>query len=143
MSFHRVGFVRSPGAPLRTLLMLGILSLTPLKALAQDSDIHSLDQLSELPRLADARQAGRAINRAYPRSLQRQGIGGRVQLRFVVDADGRVDGSTVEVVAASVEELGEAAKAAAINLRFVTGKIDGSPVKTMVLFPISFVAGRP
>ena len=123
--------------------MLGILSLTPLKAQAQDSTIHSLDQLSELPRLADARAAGRAINKAYPLSLQRRNIGGKVHLRFVVDADGRVDVSTVEVVAASVEELGEAAKTAAINIRFVPGKIDGSPVKTMVLFPISFVAGAP
>ncbi len=68
--------------------MLGILSLTPLEALAQDSEIHSLDQFSELPRPADVRQAGKAINKAYPRTLQHRGIGGRVQLRFVVGADG-------------------------------------------------------
>lgn len=138
MSFHRVGSVRIPRALLPTFLMLGILSLTPVEGLAQDGEIHSLSQLSELPRLADVKQAGKAINKAYPRSLQRRGIGGRVQLRFVVGADGKVDGGTVEVVAASVEELGEAAKMAAVELLFVPGKIDGSPVKTMVLFPITF-----
>ena len=138
MSFHRVGSVCIPGALLPTLLMLGILSLTPVEGLAQDGEIHSLNQLSELPRLADVKQAGKAINKAYPRSLQRRGIGGRVQLRFVVDADGKVDSGTVEIVAASVEELGEAAKMAAVELLFVPGKIDGSPVKTMVLFPITF-----
>jgi TonB family protein len=112
-------------------------AVAPTQVFAQDQ-IHSLAELSELPKLADSRQAARSISDAYPRRLQRNNVAGRVQLKFVVNADGKVDASSIEVMAAAVEALGEAAREAAIDFEFVPGKIDGNPVRTAVVFPISF-----
>jgi periplasmic protein TonB len=115
--------------------------LFPTNVTGQDK-VYALSELSELPRLADMQQATRAITDAYPRQLQRNRVGGKVQIKFVVNVDGRVDGSSIEVMAAAVEELGEAAREAVALLEFVPGKIDGNPVRVAVVFPITFGASE-
>jgi len=117
------------------IVAMACVMLAPSQASAQ---AYTPDQLSEMPSLKSASQAQRAIQRAYPRSLQDNGITGKVQVRFVVQADGSVDPSSVEVVAASVKALGEAAASAISKIEFVPGKKDGSPVASVVVMPIAF-----
>lgn len=96
------------------------------------------DQLSEMPKVKSPSQAKQVIARAYPRAMQDNGIGGKVQVRFVVKADGSVDGSSVEVIAATVKALGEAAATAVKDIQFLPGKRMGTAVDAVVVMPIAF-----
>jgi TonB family protein len=79
-----------------------------------------------------------AINRSYPEGLR--AVGGRVQLRFVVQPNGKVDPKTIEVIAASAKQLGEAASRAVQQIDFQPAQVNGIPVNTMVIFPITYAA---
>lgn len=105
---------------------------------AASAQAYSLEQLSEIPKVKSASQARQVIERAYPQQMAVAGVGGKVQVRFVVKADGSVDASSVEVVAASMKALGEAAAEAVRKIEFVPGRKDGSPVAAIVLMPITF-----
>jgi protein TonB len=105
---------------------------------AASAQAFSPDQLSEMPKIKSASQAKSVIERAYPRQMQEAGVGGKVQIRFVVNPDGSVDATSVEVVAASMKALGEAAAEAVRKIEFVPGKKDGSAVASVVVMPISF-----
>ena len=70
------------------------------------------------PKLASSVNAARLIQESYPADLKSRGVGGMVELQFVVDAKGKVDPSTVEVVDATQTALGEAAKKVAAKLDF-------------------------
>jgi TonB family protein len=82
--------------------------------------------------------AAATIDRYYPTALQR--IGGKVQLEFVVQPDGTVDESTIKVMVATVSALGDAATRAVKQIRFNPGKVDGQPVRALVLFPVIYAA---
>jgi periplasmic protein TonB len=108
----------------------------PHDAAAQD--FFTPDQLSEQPSIKSGQQASRAILRSYPRGLRDAGIGGSVQVRFIIDTDGKVDPTSVEIVAASVNALGEAATKALEDIQFTPGKKDGASVRSMVVMPIVY-----
>ena len=113
------------------------LLLVPVQSAAQD-EVYTLAQVTEQPGLKSGRQAQRVILRSYPRQLQDAGIGGKVQVRFIVDASGKVEEDSIEVVATTVQALGVAAVKAVADIQFVPGKKDGNPVRTRVVMPISF-----
>ncbi len=118
------------------LALLGLF-LSPADGAAQQ-DYYTLAEVTEQPGLKSGQQAQQVILRAYPRALQDAGIGGRVQLRFIVDATGKVEANTIEVVATTVQLLGDAAAEAMASIEFKPGKKDGSPVRTLVVMPIAF-----
>lgn len=115
-----------------------LIALTFVAPQAASAQAFSPEQLSEMPKVKSASQAQHVIQRAYPREMQEAGVGGKVQVRFVVKADGSVDATSVEVVAASMKALGEAAADAVCKIEFVPGKKDGSAVDAVVMMPISF-----
>ena len=115
-----------------------VLALMIIVPRAVSAQAFNPEQLSEMPKIKSASQARLAIERAYPQQLQVAGVGGKVQVRFVVKADGSVDATSVEIVAASMKVLGDAAVEAVRKIEFVPGKKDGSPVAAIVLMPISF-----
>lgn len=117
-------------------VVLALLLAAPMQAAAQD--IYEPHELSAPPSIKNARQAQQAILRAYPRALRDNSIGGQVHVRFVVTAEGSVDPASVEVVAASVGALGDAAAKAVAKIRFNPGQKDGSPVAAIVVMPITF-----
>lgn len=119
------------------LLLLSAFALAPSVVAAQAL---TPDQLTVLPQVQSASQASSAILSEYPRNLQESGIGGRVQVRFVVLADGTVDPGSVEVVAASVNALGNAAAKAVARIRFKPGQKDGAAVPAVVVMPTTFGA---
>lgn len=118
-------------------LALAAVAMLPAAGEAQVFQPH---ELSEAPTLESTRQAQQVILRSYPRALRDNSIGGRVQVRFVVRSDGTVDPASVEVVAASVKALGEAATRAVADLSFKPGKKDGSAVAAVVVMPITYGA---
>ncbi len=113
------------------------LLLAPTHGAAQQN-YYTLAEVTDQPGLKSSRQAQQVILRNYPQALQDAGVGGKVQLRFIVDASGKVESSTIEVVATTVQALGEAAVEAVADIEFEPGKKDGSPVRTLVVMPISF-----
>lgn len=119
------------------LLLAGPLAGT---AAAQDDKVYPISEVTNPPKLASSVNAARLIQESYPADLKSRGVGGMVELQFVVDAKGKVDPSTVEVVDATQTALGEAAKKVAAKLDFNPGKVNGSAVKTKVVLPIIYKA---
>jgi TonB family protein len=128
-------FARGGLVALATVLLVA----APKDAEAQDaSKVYTLAEVTTPPKVKSENAAANAINRSYPDGLR--AVGGRVQLRFVVRPDGKVDASTIEVIAASATQLGEAAAKAVQQIDFQPAEFNGVAVNTMVIFPITFAA---
>lgn len=97
--------------------------------------------LDTRPALANGTEASQAIARLYPRMLLNAGIGGTVMLRFIIEADGRVDASTVEVVDAPHDQLAAASRQAIATFRFTPGRYRGEDLRVVVQMPITWQAG--
>ena len=105
---------------------------------AGSAQVFTPDQLSEMPQIDAPRAALQAIQQSYPSRLRDRGIEGRVQVSFVVTADGSVDPASVEVVQTENQELGAAAITAVRQIKFKPGKKDGSAVASRVVIPIAY-----
>lgn len=68
----------------------------------------------------------------YPTQLRAMGIQGSVEMEFVVDTTGRVDVATVHVISSPDERFSAAVRAALRDARFVPGRYNGHPVRTLV-----------
>jgi periplasmic protein TonB len=108
---------------------------------AQDANtVYAAADLSTPPKLANAMTAARLVANSYPDQLKRAGVNGTVQVQFVVGADGKVEPGSVEVVAATLPALGEAAKQVAEKIEFKPGLASGKPVRSRVMLPIVYKA---
>ena len=117
-------------------MMVAGLVYIPADVSAQQ--IFNTRELTEIPAIKSAEQAKRVIVRTYPGNLQSRGIGGTVQLRFVIDADGKVVEDSVDIIAAWSKLLGDAAAEAVTDIEFIPGKKDGSAVSSVVMMPIRY-----
>lgn len=118
------------------LLALG-LGLAPTSGAGQET-VYQASELSKKPTIADANQARTAIMRSYSTRLQESGVQGRVQVAFVVKADGKVDAESVQIIQSPADALSEAAKVAVARIQFKPGEKDGTPVPCRVVMPISY-----
>ncbi|MBX9857369.1 MAG: energy transducer TonB [Gemmatimonadaceae bacterium] len=118
-----------------TLLFAGPLAST---AAAQDDKVYPMSELTNPPKLSSTTLAARLIQESYPADLKSRGVGGMVELQFVVDSKGKVEPASVQVVDATQTALGEAAKKVVSKLEFNPGKLNGSAVKTKVVLPIIY-----
>jgi len=115
----------------------GLLAL-PTAVRAQDANkIYDLSEVDAMPKLTSQAYMTRIIQDAYPASLRKAGVGGAVQMEFVVDAKGKVDPSSVDAVS-NVPALVEAAKQVAPKLEFQPAKVKGAAVKSRVILPLIF-----
>ncbi|MGJ3522353.1 energy transducer TonB [Nitratidesulfovibrio sp. D1] len=89
------------------------------------------DKVDERPAVA------RRVMPDYPRSARRQGIQGQVVVRIVVDKDGNPQACAVHS-AAPEGYFEEVALQAARQMRFIPGKVKGTPVNTLVTVPFVF-----
>jgi TonB family protein len=120
-------------------LLVGVLAVAPRSASAQDaSKEYALADLSTPVQLASPSDAAKRIQRAYPPNLLRAGIGGTVQVEFTVGADGKVEAGSVQVDAATIPALADAAKSIVPDIRFKPGTVNGTPVRARVVLPIVF-----
>jgi protein TonB len=109
-------------------------------AAAQDDKVYPISEVTNPPKLASASLAARLIQESYPDDLKRRGVGGMVELQFIVDSKGKVDPASVEIVDATQTALGEAAKKVASRLEFQPGKVNGNSVRTRVVLPVIYKA---
>lgn len=121
---------------LGALCVLGC-AVPALEARAQDK-VYTSAELSSPPSIRSKDAAAAAIERSFPSGLR--SVGGKVQLQFVVTPSGKVDPSSIEIIAASVSALGDAAKKAVTQIEFTPGKVDGNAVATRVVFPVVYSA---
>ncbi|MEO6444295.1 MAG: energy transducer TonB [Gemmatimonadaceae bacterium] len=95
-------------------------------------------ELDQPPKIANPAKSVRILAEAYPPNLKRAGVPGDAQVQFVVDAQGKVERASVEVLHASTQAFGEAARSAVSKLDFTPGMTNGQAVRTRVLLPIMF-----
>lgn len=130
----------------RTSLVIALaaagLAIGPFASTAQGQDdkVYALAELQSPPKLRSTAEAGRYIQESYPDDLRKRGVGGMVEIQFVVDAKGKVLPETIEVLDATQSQLGEAAKKVAAKLEFQPGKAGGVAVKSKVVLPIIYKA---
>jgi TonB family protein len=74
----------------------------------------------------------------YPALMREARIEGQVLLHFVVETDGAVDASTVEVLDASHRAFEAPATNMIAQCRFRPGRVDGNPVRALVQMPMIF-----
>lgn len=119
-------------------LCAGLLAALPAPDAAAQDRIYTAAELSTPPKVKSPSAAQAAVEGSLPSSLA--SIGGKVQLQFVINPDGRVDPSTIEVVVASASALGDAAKKAIQKIAFTPPMVDGKAVHARVSFPIIYQA---
>lgn len=118
--------------------VLAVASPAVRSAYAQDDKVYPIAEVTDKPRFASTSRAAELIQLSYPADLKSRGVGGMVELMFVVDSKGKVDPASVEVVDATQTALGEAARKVVAKLDFQPGKVNGAPVKTKVVLPIIY-----
>src|SRR5690606_22864583 len=104
---------------LTVVVLLGMSS-----ALRAQQPVYSADELSERPQLLSPSKTADLIRSAYTTALRDAGVSGTVQLAFVIDEQGKVEASSVKIMASTAEGLTEAAKTVAPKLEFKPGKKD-------------------
>jgi protein TonB len=123
------------------LSIAALAAASPRIAGAQDDkQVYAGEDLTTPPKIASMMAAARLVQRSYPEALRRQGVSGLVQVQFIVGSDGKVEAGSVEIVAASVAGLGDAAKGVVPKLEFTPGKVNDKPVRSRVVLPLTYKA---
>lgn len=96
----------------------------------------------EKPKLQNAAEVQRLLQRLYPPLLRDAGITGTATIKFVVNAQGRVDPGSVSVVSSTHEAFGEASTKVGEKLRFKPAKVGGRAVPVLVTMPVTWTLDR-
>lgn len=122
----------------------GIEGGTPQDLAAVDSSTFAYEShvLSRQPELRNLAQVRSFMERNYPRNLQDAGIGGKVVLQFVVEADGTVEKGSVKVMEASHQQFAGVSEEVAERFRFRPGIYQNREVRVLVKMPITWQPAR-
>lgn len=123
--------------PLAAAALLAVTTAPALRAQSSDQ-VYAGQEVDTPPQLANPSKTARLVTESYPALLKRSGVQGQAQLQFVVDATGKVEPESVEVVVASMPAFAVAAKGVAPRIEFTPGKAKGQAVRTRVLLPIQY-----
>ncbi|MFN8572522.1 MAG: energy transducer TonB [Gemmatimonadaceae bacterium] len=130
----------------RVLLLYVVVSsalVSTSSAQVQEADVvYASTDLEVPPKIAAPAIASKLLQDSYPDALRRAGVGGIVQIQFVVASSGRVEESSVYVVETPVQALGEAAKRVVARITFKPGMHNGQPVRARVLLPLVYKSVR-
>jgi protein TonB len=74
----------------------------------------------------------------YPESLRQAAVDGRVLVRFVVDTMGRIDMSSVSIVASTHDLFTHAVREALPGFRFKPAEVGGQHVRALAEMPFEF-----
>ena len=99
------------------------------------------DMIVLLEDLDDRPVSTRSVAPRYPSELKRDGVGGTVLLRFVVDSRGNVVDPMV--VKSEYAEFGKAAIDAILRWEFKPGRKNGRSVSTLMEIPMVFSSADP
>jgi protein TonB len=113
------------------------LAAGPRAARAQ-GEVYGAEDLTTVPRLVSPASAARLVAGSLPEHARRSGVGGTVQLVFVIAPSGRVEPNSVQVVSAPTPGLGAAARRVAERMTFVPGLRGDTAVRARVQLPIVY-----
>jgi hypothetical protein len=85
-----------------------------------------------------ARPTGGSGGPIYPKTLRSQGVSGCVIAQFVIEADGRVNPATLEVLRASHIEFVQAVRESLPTMHFAPARLGGRPVRQIAQQPFMF-----
>jgi protein TonB len=121
------------------LALLAVAVATPATLRAQGGEsVYAGEDVDTPPRLSNPARTARLVAESYPAELKRSGVAGQAQVQFVVDASGKVEPGSVEVVIATAPAFAVAAKSVASRIEFMPGMAKGQAVRTRVLLPIQY-----
>jgi len=89
-----------------------------------------------------ARLKGDNPSPRYPDELRAKGIEGQVVTQFVVDADGRVDMSSLKILSATDPLFAEAVRSTLPNMQFYPPEVNGRRVRQLTQVPFDFTLTR-
>jgi TonB family protein len=111
----------------------------PGQLLPQFGDwIHDDFNDEQPPKLLDAREAQRILERVYPGMLRDFGVTGHTTVQLVVDRSGAVQPGSVTVQETTHEAFRDAAVRAAERFRFRPARVNGYPVAVRISIPIEW-----
>jgi TonB family protein len=84
----------------------------------------------------------RAPEPRYPDALKSVGVVGEVHMRYIVDARGRVEPGSIQVISATHKLFADAVRAALLNARYRPAEVGGQPVRQLVEQPFIFKLDR-
>lgn len=116
----------------------GVEGGVPSNAAPDSTPVFTLEETGVKPEIVNLREVQRILERNYPRQYADAGVAGQVQVKFLIDEEGRVAPGSVTVVTASHEAFGEAASRAVERFRFRPIVYRGAPVRVWVTMPIGF-----
>jgi TonB family protein len=130
---------------MRTLvILLGLAAAAPAGAqqiAANTGRVYELHEVEVLPRPQNAAEFTAALSQGYPAHLRQGGVGGTVQVAFVVGADGQP--AEVRVVSTPDSSFVAPTVQAVSLLRFTPAQVGGRPVAVRVEQPITWRADAP
>jgi TonB family protein len=94
--------------------------------------------VEEAPEIVNRPAAAAAMFREYPPMMKATGQTGNAILYFRIRPDGTVDRETIEIVASSRREFGEAARRVALTMRFRPARVAKAAVPVWVTLPVTF-----
>jgi TonB family protein len=96
--------------------------------------------VEERPRLSNAGEIQRALQSRYPDQLVSARVSGSVTATFVVNADGRVDGSSIRIVGSPNPAFNVPTQNVLRRARFRPATVAGQPVRVQVTMPVQWTA---
>jgi TonB family protein len=122
-------------------ILLALVAAAPSAAQQTAADsprVYELHEVEVLPRPQNAADFTSALGQAYPPHLRQAGVGGTVQVSFVVGPDGAP--GDVRVVSTSDTSFNAPSVQAVSLLRFTPAQVQGRPVAVRVEQPITWRA---
>ena len=93
------------------------------------------------PLFKQAREVDR-VHPKYPFPLRRAGIGGGATLQFMIDATGRVEKESVQLLTDTDPQFALACREILPDMRFIPAEYDGRSVRELVRMPFVFALRR-
>jgi TonB family protein len=103
---------------------------------ADTERVYALTEVEVPPQVQNPQDFASALQEAYPAHLRESGVGGTVQLAFVVGADGQV--GSVRVLSASDSSFAVPTVQAISRLRFSPARVQGRAVAVRVEQPVAW-----
>lgn len=103
---------------------------------------YDLTTVDEMPELVNRQDLRRAIERNYPPQERDAGVGGRVEVRFRILEDGRIDPGSIQVERSTHDAFVEPVQRLLPMLHFRPARVGGRPVKVWVTLPIEFATAN-
>jgi TonB family protein len=123
-------------------VLLALVTASPIvaqQAQGNSTRVYELTEVDVIPRPRNTKVFARALQQGYPRHLHAAGVGGLVQVDFVVGPDG--EPRNIRVIQTPDSSFDAPSVQAVSQLRFVPGQLRGRPVAVRVEQPIIWRVG--